>query len=165
MMSYQTYQPYGAYSYQQGVSPYMPPRFDTPQAPLHGPVVTQTPAGVSVPPALQTGFLCRPVTSREEALAVQADYFSPGTLMPDLGHGVVYMKRFNSNTGASDMFEFALVQNASAEQVSAAETSTQEIFESINSQLSGLIERMDALSAKIDQPKIKQAPKRGSGEE
>lgn len=58
----------------------------------------------------QSGFACRPVTSREEAQAVQVDFFGPGTLMPDLGHGVVYLKRFNQNTGACDIFEFTAQQ-------------------------------------------------------
>lgn len=66
------------------------------------------------PTLAQPGFICRPVTSREEAVAVQADYFSPGTFMPDLGHGVVYMKRFNPNTGASDFYTFALQTDAPA---------------------------------------------------
>lgn len=55
----------------------------------------------------QGSYASRPVTSREEALAVQVDFFSPGTLMPDLAHGVIYLKRFNQNTGASDFLEFA----------------------------------------------------------
>lgn len=55
---------------------------------------------------MQVGFSCRPVTSRLEAEAVQVDYVGPGTLMPDLAHGVVYLKRFNRDTGASDFLEF-----------------------------------------------------------
>ena len=58
----------------------------------------------------QPMFNCRPVTSKEEAQAVQVDFFGPGTLMPDLGHGVVYLKRFNQNTGACDIFEFVAQQ-------------------------------------------------------
>lgn len=54
------------------------------------------------------GFLTRPVTSREEALGAQVDFFGPGTLMPDLAHGKIYLKKFNANTGASDLFTFAL---------------------------------------------------------
>jgi len=64
------------------------------------------PAPVSGPQA--GGFLVQPVTSREEALAVIADPMAAGVLMPDLGHGVIYLKRFNSQTGASDFGEFAL---------------------------------------------------------
>lgn len=54
------------------------------------------------------GFLCRPVTSKEEAVAAQIDFMGPGTIMPDLGHGVIYLKRFNQTTGSSDFFQFAL---------------------------------------------------------
>ena len=58
------------------------------------------------PPA-ETGFSTRPVTGREEALGVQVDFFNAGTIMPDLAHGIIYLKRFNRNTGASDFLEFA----------------------------------------------------------
>ena len=70
----------------------------------------QPPAQQIAQPTNTTGFNCRPVTSREEAVAVLSDYFTQGTVMPDLGHGRIYLKRFNPNTGASDFFEFALVQ-------------------------------------------------------
>lgn len=53
------------------------------------------------------GYTVRPVGSRDEAVAAQVDYFGSGAIMPDLGHGMVYLKRFNSNTGASDFIEFA----------------------------------------------------------
>lgn len=53
-------------------------------------------------------FSCRPVTSREEALAASTDYFSPGVIMPDLAHGMIYLKRFNQQTGASDFFDFKI---------------------------------------------------------
>lgn len=58
----------------------------------------------------QGGFFVQPVTSREEAAAVIADPMSPGVLLPDLGHGVIYVKRFNPNTGSSDFGEFRLTQ-------------------------------------------------------
>lgn len=56
------------------------------------------------------GFVVQPVTSREEALAVIADPLASGVLLPDLGHGVIYMKRFNPQTGTSDFGEFSYVQ-------------------------------------------------------
>ena len=55
----------------------------------------------------QQMFLCRPVTSREEAIAAQVDFMGPGTIMPDLSHGKIYLKRFNQNTGSSDFFVFS----------------------------------------------------------
>lgn len=69
----------------------------------------RTPQTPQMPPPMQTpGFSCKPVTSREEAVAASTDYFSPGVLMPDLAHGMVYLKRFNQQTGASDFFEFKI---------------------------------------------------------
>lgn len=56
--------------------------------------------------AQNSGYTCRPVTCREEAVAAQVDFFSAGLVMPDLAHGVIYVKRFNPNTGASDFGEF-----------------------------------------------------------
>lgn len=52
------------------------------------------------------GYVCKPVTSREEAVATSTDYFSLGVVMPDLEHGMIYLKRFNQQTGSSDFFEF-----------------------------------------------------------
>lgn len=54
------------------------------------------------------GFLVRPVTGREEAVAVPVDFLGPGTLMPDLPHGTVYLKRFNPQTGSSEFYAFTL---------------------------------------------------------
>lgn len=67
------------------------------------------PAAPAAPTA--ASFACRPVTSREEAVAAQVDFFGPGTLMPDLGHGVIYLKRFNQQTGACDLVEFTVQEN------------------------------------------------------
>ena len=59
---------------------------------------------------MSPAFACHPVGSREEAVAAQTDYFSAGLVMPDLSHGMIYLKRFNQQTGASDFFEFRAVQ-------------------------------------------------------
>lgn len=56
--------------------------------------------------ASQPNFFCRPVASREEALGVPVDFMGSPMFFPDLAHNVVYMKRFNTNTGAADIFEF-----------------------------------------------------------
>ena len=85
---------YGAY----------PNSFQAPYAPA------QNAPMQSVPQQPSNGFACRPVTSKEEAMAVQVDFFGPGTVMPDIGHGVIYLKRFNSNTGSCDIFEFVAQQ-------------------------------------------------------
>lgn len=53
----------------------------------------------------QDAFACRPVTSREEAVASPADFMRP-LIMPDMAHGMIYVKRFNPSTGASDILDF-----------------------------------------------------------
>lgn len=58
----------------------------------------------------QPGYSVRPVGSREEAVGAQVDFMSPGTLMPDLGHGVIYFKRFNPNVGSTEIFDFRIAQ-------------------------------------------------------
>ena len=92
------YNGYGGYNPMNAYMPQMPV-----QAPQN---VPQQQMGNQSQPM----FNCRPVTSREEAQAVQVDFFGPGTLMPDLGHGVVYLKRFNQQTGSCDIFEFTVQQ-------------------------------------------------------
>lgn len=95
----------------------------------------QTVAPVQPIPAMQNnmnqgtyqGYLCRPVTSREEAVAAETSYFSPGTLMPDLAHEVIYLKRFNTSSGASDFLTFALKEDEPEIKVEYA--STQEVLE------------------------------------
>ena len=54
----------------------------------------------------QSNFFCRPVASKEEALGVPVDFMGAPMFFPDLAHNVVYMKRFNTNTGSADVFEF-----------------------------------------------------------
>ena len=90
-----------------GYGGYNPMNTYIPQMPVQAPQnVPQQQMGNQSQPM----FNCRPVTSREEARAVQVDFFGPGTLMPDLGHGVVYLKRFNQQTGSCDIFEFTVQQ-------------------------------------------------------
>lgn len=60
----------------------------------------------------QPSYTVRPVTSKEEVLAAQIDFIGPGTLMPDIAHGVVYLKRLNTQTGASDILEFRYAEPA-----------------------------------------------------
>ena len=80
-------------------------------------------------------FACHPVTSREEAVAAQTDYFSAGLVMPDLAHGVIYLKRFNQQTGASDFYEFRLVQDGQKEQAETVQYVTVEEFEKFQKEL------------------------------
>lgn len=90
------------------------------------PSPTPAMAQATSPLTQQSNFVCRPVTSREEALAVQADFFGMGTLMPDLSHGIIYFKRINQQTGGAEFYEFAVRQ---PEQEKQPEYVTREEFE------------------------------------
>ena len=135
-----------------------------PVYPAGSPVMSsQSPAGLTggslYPQAPQQaqqtpvqGFVCRPVTSREEAVAVQVDVFGPGTVMPDLAHGMVYLKRFNQNTGASDFLEFAYRPQETVQPAPAYDPRVD--IESIRSE-------MNALRSELDE--IKKAGRRTAG--
>ncbi|MBR4855116.1 MAG: hypothetical protein IKU94_00630 [Bacteroidaceae bacterium] len=97
------------------------PYYNPYNAAPYQPVQSRAAFQVSDPPQIQNaqtaaqmpqngGFLVRPVTSREEAVAAQVDFFGPGTIMPDLSHGIIYLKRFNSQSGSSDFFSFSIEQ-------------------------------------------------------
>lgn len=81
------------------------------------------------------GFVVRPVTSREEAVAAQIDFFGPGTIMPDLSHGVMYLKRFNPQSGASDFFAFTVEQPKEEKPVQYA---TKEDIDSLRNEIEQL---------------------------
>lgn len=127
---------YPAYAYNQRFAPQM-------AAPAFYGGVAPVPAyGQQSAPAPQSGqmagnFAVQPVTSREEALAVIADPMSSGVLLPDLSHGVIYLKRFNPNTGASDFGEFAFVppKQAAETPVENPEYLTRKEFEDALAQL------------------------------
>lgn len=85
------YPPYSYMPQQQAFSPgYMPQ-----QMPVQAPI--------------QDAFICRPVTCREEAVGTPLADFNRPMLFPDITHGNIYMKRFNPNTGSSDILTFRMV--------------------------------------------------------
>ena len=102
-MSYPTYIPYGS-TQQPAFAPQSRPAAFQPQG---YPVPANFSAVQPAPGFGQGGgFSVQPVTTKEEALAVIADPFLAGVLMPDMAHGMIYLKRFNTQTGASDFIEF-----------------------------------------------------------
>lgn len=102
------------------------------------------------------GYVCRPVTSREEAVASMVDFLGPGTIMPDFGHGMIYFKRFNPNSGAADFFDFVVQPPPQAQQSvpAAQEYDPRGDIESLRSDF-------DALRGELDE--IKKAGQRRTG--
>ena len=113
-------------AYYPGFAPVQPPQTQImPQMVNYTPAAQNAPAGQ---PGSSQGFVCRPVASREEAVAAQTDFFGPGILMPDLGHGMIYLKRFNQTTGASDLLEFAYVPTQPVQAAQSGEFVTIDMF-------------------------------------
>ena len=50
-------------------------------------------------------FVSRLVASREEAVGTPTDFNRP-IVMLDFGHGAIYVKRFNPNTGMGELLDF-----------------------------------------------------------
>ena len=101
-MAYPYYPTYGNYA---PTAPY------TPQNALYQP---QGPAPLSAAPAQNAQAqgtqglspASRLVSSREEAVAVPADFGGSLMLFPDITHNRIYTKRWNLQTGAADFIEF-----------------------------------------------------------
>lgn len=103
-MNYSTYMP-NPYPVQQ---PY-PPRQDMPQPMMIPPQMQQAPQQMAQP-VQGLSPSSRPVTSREEATGVAADFSGSPMVFPDIAHNRVYIKRWNFSAGAADFIEYAPAQ-------------------------------------------------------
>ena len=138
-MNYPFYNPYPVNAY--GTAQ---PRFDQMGANPPQPQNAPQPQQAQQPAA----FITRPVTSREEAVAIPVDFMAAGTLMPDLGHGMIHLKRFNQNTGASDFFTFVLDQPKAE---AAPQWATKEDVESLRAEIEALKPRKAAKKNDADE--------------
>lgn len=98
----------------------------------------------------------RPVTSREEAMGVAADFSGSLMVFPDIAHNRVYIKRWNYQAGAADFVEFAPVIQAQAQQ---EPVEIQPVFAPLDA-LQELQGTVDDLRQEID--KLKRAQPKGA---
>lgn len=114
-INYPTYMPGG---YQQGQQSFGP-RPDGQQ--ISQQMAVPLPQVQQVQPVVQQGQIfpqgfqglsgaSRPVTNREEAISIAADFSGSPMVFPDITHNRVYIKRWNFGTGAADFTEYAPVQ-------------------------------------------------------
>lgn len=78
----------------------------------------------------------RMVSSREEALAVPADFWGTPIYMHDVAHGRVYRKCWNAATGAADFDEFGMIpKTTEPAQAPAASYATVDQVKALESKL------------------------------
>ena len=88
----------------------------------------------------------RVVTSKEEALGVPVDFMGTPMFFPDLAHGVVYMKKFNTNTGAADIFEFRVAPTEPPKETPAITYVPMSDFEAMSKKVESLEEELKNLN-------------------
>lgn len=101
----------------------------------------------------------RPVTSREEAIAVSADFSGAPMVFPDITHNCVYIKRWNIQTGAAEFMDYipamAAVQQQEQKQATPAFASLQE--------LADLKDTVDNLQRQIEQLRQERSTEKPNG--
>ena len=91
----------------------------------------------------QPGFMVRPVASPEEARAVPTDFSGAVTVMPDLPHGVIYVKALNYNDGTSVFATYKLDTPAPQ---AVPEYVTRQEFDSLRAEIARLTKGAENVS-------------------
>lgn len=130
-------------SYPMGLYQPIQNQYQPMNQPMNQPVQQQT------TPATQSNFYCRPVASREEALAVPVDFMGNPMFFPDLAHSVIYVKQFNTTNGTADLFEF----HGQQKQTSAPSFAPLDEFNATKETIGQLKETILQLQSEIDQLK------------
>lgn len=147
-----TYPPYQVQPYSPQMGPYMPsagfqPRVDAqPYPPAQG--LSQAPQG----PIQGLSPSSRPVTSREEAMGVAADFSGAPMIFPDVTHNRVYLKRWDLASGGPAFQEYAPVppQEQAASQENAPWASIQDVQD-----LKDLVDRLQGEIERLKRPGMK----------
>lgn len=96
----------------------------------------------------------RPVSSKEEAMAVGADFSGAPMIFPDMAHNAVYVKRWDFQTGSAVFVEY--LPKDTVPEATAAVYATQGDFEELAEKLT---ERLEDIEADIERLKKKGAKK------
>lgn len=145
-MAYTPYFPnYGGYG-QQG--PYSPQNglFGQQAQPMQ--IHPQALPGPSAAPQSAQGLspASRLVSSREEAVAVPADFGGSLMIFPDITHHRIYVKCWNMQTGAADFVEFAPLEPVEA--APSVEYATAADMQELKEYLDELYDELRALKEK-----------------
>jgi hypothetical protein len=96
----------------------------------------------------------RPVSSKEEAMAVGADFSGAPMIFPDMAHNAVYVKRWDFQTGSAVFVEY--LPKDTVPEAPAAVYATQGDFKELAEKLT---ERLEDIEADIERLKKKGAKK------
>lgn len=100
-----------AFGYTPGFVAFQPQQNNFNQAPTYLPPMQQNP--VQVPTAApRQGFMCIPVTCREQVVATQIPFDGSTTFFVDTAAGMIYAKTFDLTTGAAPIQEYVRMEPA-----------------------------------------------------
>lgn len=131
----------------------------TPQQPAQAPQQPQAQQSNN-----NSGYTCKPVTSREEAVSAPTNYLGAGDISVDLSHGMIYLKRFNRQTGGSDFFDFRVFDpSAVAQPVQQPQQPTQDYVyaATFNSVIGNINDELTTLRAELEAMRGKKKGKAG----
>lgn len=99
-----------AFGYTPGFGAFQPQQNNFNPAPTYLPPMQQNP--VQAPTAApRQGFMCIPVTCREQVVATQIPFDGSTTFFVDTAAGMIYAKTFDLNTGAAPIQEYVRVEH------------------------------------------------------
>lgn len=163
-----TYPYYNPYTPGANQPVYVQPPVYQPTYPQAQPQPTVQPVNVPQQTNQQQGFVCCPVTSRAEAEAYRVEAFGPPVLLVDLGHGVIYYKKFNTNTALADFAEFKFTPDSQQNQTqpAAPQIDIAGIIGAVSGRFDTIDKKMDALMERFEtKPVQRPATKKGATEE
>ena len=91
----------------------------------------------------------RPVSSKEEAMAVGADFSGAPMIFPDMAHNAVYVKRWDFQTGSAVFTEYAPKDTPPPPDGPVAMYATQGDFKEFAEKLLGRLEDIEAEIEKL----------------
>lgn len=99
-----------AFGYSPGFNGFQAPQTGFSAAPTYLPTMQQN---APQPPtaAPRQGFMCIPVTCREQVVAAQIPFDGSTTFFVDTAAGMIYAKAFDPNTGMAPIQEYVRVEH------------------------------------------------------
>lgn len=99
-----------AFGYSTSFNGFQAPQTGFGTAPTYLPPIQQNP--VQAPTAApRQGFMCIPVTCREQVVATQIPFDGSTTFFVDTAAGMIYAKAFDPNTGMAPIQEYVRVEH------------------------------------------------------